>query len=113
MNLFRRRVFYDLASGEVLRSNMAQGDLNHEYTAAAEAAEAGLTNWGAFAWDEPDPEIEAAFAPFDADGNPRIVTVTVDVTATPPALQFAYAPPSEPEAGDDPYEIIDIMSGEV
>jgi hypothetical protein len=113
MEQYRRRIFYDLSNGAILCSYTATGALRSSYTADREAASLGLTNWGVFAWDEPDPEIEAAFAPFDAEGNLRIVTVTVDVSVTPPALQFAYAAPPEPEAGDDPYEIIDILSGEV
>jgi hypothetical protein len=113
MDAYRRRIYYDLSSGEVLYNHVQRGYLLGSYTPEQEAAALGLANWGVFTWDKPDPEIEAAFAPFDAEGNPRIVTVTVDVAAMPPALQFAYAAPSEPETGDDPYEIIDILSGEV
>lgn len=113
MDAYRRRIYYDLSTGAVLYNHVQHGYLLGSYTTEQEAASLGLTNWGVFAWDEPDSEMEAAFIPHDADGNPRIVMVVVDVATTPPSLQFSYAPPPEPEAGDDPYEIIDIMTGEV
>lgn len=103
--MFRRRFFYDLSTGAALRSCMAQGDLKRIYPAGQEAADVGLTNWGMFEWDEPDAAIEAAFADADADGNPRTVTASV----VDGALHFEYAAIKAP---DDPFEIIDILTGE-
>lgn len=74
-------------------------------SAAQEAADVGLTNWGVFEWSEPDQAIEAAFAPYDADGNPRTVTASV----VDGALRFEYG---AIETADDPFEIIDILTGE-
>jgi len=71
MSLYRRRIFYSFATGEVLRSYTAMGDLKREYPPEREAADVGLENWGVFDWDKPDAEIDAAMSPVDADGNPR------------------------------------------
>ncbi len=104
--MFRRRFFYDLSTGAALRSCMAQGDLKRIYPAGQEAADVGLTNWGMFEWSEPDQAIEAAFAPYDADGNPRTVTASV----VDGALLFEYV---AIPADDDPYAIIDTLTGDV
>ncbi|MGN0800720.1 MAG: hypothetical protein ACI4NU_09870 [Christensenellales bacterium] len=77
-----------------------------------EAALCGLTNCACMEWTEPDSEIESAFADIDSDGNPRIVNVSVDVSGTKPQLVFEYEAVPEPVASDDPYEIIDILTGE-
>lgn len=98
--LFRRRLFYDISTGDVLRSYTMRGDLNSAYTAAQEAADLCLTNWACMEWIEPDPEIEAAFAPVDAAGTARSVSVTVDVSGAEPQLVFAYAPLPEAEPGE-------------
>ncbi len=101
--LFRRRLFYDISTGDVLRSYTMRGDLNTAYTVAQEAADLGLTGCGCMEWTEPDPEVEAAFAPEDAAGNARSVSVTVDVSDAEPRLIFAYEPMPEPgtnEAAD-------------
>lgn len=101
--LFRRRLFYDISTGDVLRSYTMQGDLNAAYTAAQEAADLFLTGCACMEWTEPDPEVEAAFAPEDAAGKERLVTVTVDVSGAEPQLVFAYEPMPEPgtnEAAD-------------
>ncbi len=111
--MFRRRIFYDLATGNILHSYMAQGDLAPDYPPDAEAEELGFTGWGVFAWDEPDPAIETAMSPVDAAGDPRRVLVSVDVTGTEPQLVFAYEPITEAPAADDPYAIIDTLTGEV
>jgi len=68
-----------------------------------EAALCGLTNYACMEWTEPDAEIEAAFEPVDADGNPRIVNVSVDVSGTEPQLVFAYeaVPEQEPSETED------------
>ncbi len=98
--LFRRRLFYDISTGDVLRSYTMRGDLNTAYTVAQEAADLGLTGCACMEWTEPDPEVEAAFAPVDAEGKARIVTVTVDVSGAEPQLVFAYAPMPEPEPNE-------------
>lgn len=115
--MFRRRVFYDRAGGGILLSYMGQGDFidtatNH-FTPELEAARLGLANWGVFAWDEPDAEIEAQFSPCDEAGNPRAVIVAADVSASPHKLIFSYEPAQAESDADDPYGIIDILSGEV
>lgn len=108
--MFRRRVFYDLSSGEILHSCMARGALAPGYTIEQEAARLNLSNWGAFAWDEPDAAREAQFAPFDETGHPRVVRLAVDVASAPHAFAFTYGAAQEPD--DDPYAVIDILTGE-
>ena len=100
--MWMRRIFYDLATCAVLRMWAAHGDI--KVLAQAEEAEiCGLTGCGCMEWTEPDPEVEAAFAPVDAEGKARLVTVTVDMSGAEPRLVFAYAPMPEPgtnEAAD-------------
>ena len=98
--MFRRRVFYDAATGEVLRSSVMKGMLNPSYTADMEASALGLTNCSCMEWTEPDAAIEAAFEPVDADGNPRIVNVSVDVSGAEPQLVFEYAAVPEQEQSE-------------
>lgn len=57
--MFRRRVFYNLDSGELLHGSMAEGNLKPDYPPRQEAERLGLENWGVIAWDEPDETIEA------------------------------------------------------
>ena len=76
-----------------------------------EADAEGLTNWGVLEWNEPDAAIEAAFAEVDADGNPRRVNVSVDVSGEEPQLVFEYEA-IEAVTNEDPYEIIDILTKE-
>jgi len=73
------------------------------FTQERDAEVRGLTGCGCMEWAEPDPAIEAAFAPVDAEGAARLVTVTVDVSGAEPKLVFAYEPMPEPgtnEAAD-------------
>ena len=98
--MFRRRVFYNAETGAVLRSSVMKGMLNPNHTAAREAAALGLTNCACMEWTEPDSEIESAFADTDADGNPRIVNVSVDVSGADPQLVFEYAPVPEQEQSE-------------
>lgn len=107
--MFRRRIFYD-ASGKVLSCNMAEGALKANYSAQEEAADMGIAGCACMEWMTPDAAVEAAFAEADAEGNPRTVQVSVDVSGTKPQLVFAYAPIGDAEK-DDPYEIIDILTG--
>lgn len=97
--MFRRIVFYDPASGEVVHNCLMQGALLPR-TVEQEAAYFGLTNYGAFFWTEPDPEVEAAFAPVDAEGKPRSVHVSVDVSGETPELVFSYEPIPEGGTGE-------------
>ena len=90
--MFRRRVFYDAVTGAVLRCAMAEGCLAGDYTAEREAAALGLSGCACMEWMEPDAAVEAAFAPVDAAGNARTVTVAVDVSGEVPQLIFFYAP---------------------
>ena len=95
---FVRWVFYD-DTGAVQYIGMQRGDFKH--IPASELASAlGLTNCSCMEWTEPDAEIEAAFEPVDADGNPRIVNVSVDVSGAEPQLVFAYAAMPEQEQSE-------------
>lgn len=95
---FVRWVFYDTA-GAVQYIGMQRGDFKH--IPASELASAlGLTNCSCMEWIEPDAAIEAAFEPVDADGNPRIVNVSVDVSSAEPKLVFEYAAVPEPEQSE-------------
>ena len=60
--------------------------------AEREAAVLGLSGCAYMEWMEPDAAVEAAFAPVDAVGNARTVTVAVDVSGGAPQLIFFYAP---------------------
>lgn len=108
--MFRRRIFYNTEAGAVLHSYAAEGYLNPNYTVENEAAALDLTNRACLEWTTPDADIEAAFEPVDADGNPRIVNVAVDVSGEAPQLVFSYEAVPE-QTQDNPYEIIDIMEG--
>ena len=95
---FVRWVFYD-DTGAVQYIGMQRGDFKH--IPASELASAlGLTNCSCMEWTEPDAAIEAAFEPVDADGNPRIVNVSVDVSGTEPQLVFAYEAVPEQEQNE-------------
>ena len=97
---FVRWVFYD-ATGAVQYIGMQRGDFKH--IPASELASAlGLTNCSCMEWTEPDAAIEAAFEPVDADGNPRIVNVSVDVSGAEPQLVFDYT--AVPEQGQSEAE---------
>lgn len=98
--MFRRRVFYDAVTGAVLRTSVMKGMLNPNHTAALEADALGLTNYACMEWTEPDAAIESAFEPVDADGNPCIVNVSVDVSGAEPQLVFEYATVPEPEQSE-------------
>ena len=60
----------------------------------------GITGCACIEWSEPDPEIEAAFSPTDADGSPRIVNVSVDVSGEAPRLVFSYEAVPEPQPSE-------------
>lgn len=98
--VFVRWVFYD-ATGAVQYVGMQRG--NFKRISAADMASAlGLTNCSCMEWTKPDAEIEAAFEPMDADGNPRMVNVSVDVSGAEPQLVFDYA--AVPERGQSESE---------
>ena len=100
--MFRRRIFYNAETGAVLRAYAAEGNLKQDYAAENEAAALGLTDCACLEWREPVAEIEAAFEPVDAEGNPRIVNVAVDVSGEAPLLVFTYEaiPEMESETED-------------
>ena len=98
--MFRRRIFYNPETGVVLHSYVADGYLNPNCTAENEAAALGLTGCACFEWTTPDADIEAAFEPVDADGNPRIVNVAVDISGEAPLLVFSYGPVLEPQPSE-------------
>ena len=95
---FVRWVFYD-ATGAVQYVGMQRGNFKR-ISADAMAAALGLTNCSCMEWTEPDAEIEAAFADTDADGNPRIVNVSVDASGAEPKLVFEYASVPEHEQSE-------------
>ncbi len=90
---FRRWVFYDESTGEVLYTGMQKGDFKPVPKEKAAAA-FGVAGAACMEWTSPDPETEAAFAPVDGDGLPRVVTVSVDISGAEPTLVFTYAPMS-------------------
>lgn len=107
--MFLRRLFYDLTTGAMLRMLTLSGAA---IAPTLETDAEGLTNWGVVEWNEPDAETEAAFAEVDEDGKARTVSVTVDLSDSEPQLSFTYAPVEDPTERDDPYAIIDILTGE-
>lgn len=100
---FIRWVFYN-DTGTVQNIVMQKGDFKY-IPASVMALALGLDNWNVMEWTEPDPEIEAAFLPYDSEGNLRNVSVSV----VNGELHFEYSEIQE----NDPYEIIDALTGEV
>ena len=98
--MFRRRIFYNTEAGAVLHSYAVEGNLKQDYTAENEAAALGLTGCACLEWSTPDADIEAAFEPVDAEGNPRIVNVSVDVSGEAPRLVFSYEAVPEPQPNE-------------
>ena len=105
---FVRWVFYD-TEGNVKYEGMQEGSFRH-IPAEDVAASLGLTDVRCMEWRQKDPAVEAAFAGRDENGALRHVEVSVDVSGEEPKLVFAYTPVAETE-GDDPYAIIDILTG--
>ena len=94
-----RRVFYNQTTGDVLRTWSADGNFRM-LAQDDEAAICGLSGCACLEWREPDADIEAAIEPVDADGNPRIVNVAVDVSGEAPRLVFNYGPVLEPQPSE-------------
>lgn len=94
-----RRVFYNQTTGDVLRTWSADGNFRM-LAQDEEAAICGISGCACLEWREPDADIEAAFEPVDADGNPRIVNVAVDVSGEAPRLVFNYGPVLEPQPSE-------------
>ena len=92
---FVRWVFYD-TSGAVKYTGMQRGDFAHVPSEQVAAA-LGLANCACLEWTAPDADIEAAFEPVDANGNPRIVNVAVDISGEAPQLVFSYEAVPEPQ----------------
>lgn len=101
-----RWLFYD-STGAVRYSGTQEGSFRH-IPAADVAASLGLTDVRCMEWRQKDLAVEKAFSETDENGNPRNVEVSVDVGGTEPRLVFTYTPI---EAQDDPYSIIDILTG--
>ena len=97
--MFARRVFYNQTTGDVLRTWSADGNFRM-LAQDDEAAICGLSGCACLEWREPDADIEAAFEPVDADGNPRIVNVSVDVSGEAPRLVFNYEAVPEPQPSE-------------
>jgi hypothetical protein len=105
--MFIRKLYYDLATGEVLSSHMRQGSVrmttfDEDVAALPELAGRTEADTGCMVWESPDAETETAFAA--ASG------VSVDVTQTPHALVFDYTPAVvEP----DPVEVMEAALNEM
>ena len=97
--MFARRIFYDPATGDVSRMWCAAGNLRL-LPKDEEAAICGISGCACLEWREPDADIEAAFLPADAEGNPRIVNVAVDVSGEAPRLVFNYEAVPEPQPSE-------------
>lgn len=108
--MYIRRLYYDPENGNVLYTCTQQGDFGYTHPAVM-AAHMGYANAECMEWTTPDSAIEAAFAEVDADGKARRVNVSVDVSGDAPQLIFEYEAIEE-ASGDDPYEIIDILTKE-
>ena len=87
--MWLRRIFYNGNTGEVLCGYSMDGNIA-PFAQEKDAEIRGITGCACIEWSEPDPEIEAAFSPTDADGSPRIVNVSVDVSGEAPRLVFSY-----------------------
>jgi len=109
--MFIRRFYYDAATGAQLYSYTAEGQRLHTRPQEQEAESLRLENWGCMEWLERVPAIEAAFADVDAAGNPRIVEAYADMSGEEAKLAFTYTTIDDVPAGDDPYQIIDILTG--
>jgi hypothetical protein len=94
-----RRVFYNQTTGDVLRTWSADGNFRM-LAQDEEAAICGISGCACLEWREPDADIEAAFLPADAEGNPRIVNVAVDVSGEAPRLVFNYEAVLEPQPSE-------------
>lgn len=97
--MFIRRIFYDLSTGEIPCCYSMDGEIA-PFALEKDAEIRGLSGCACMEWTEPDPEIEAAFSPVDADGNPRIVNVSVDVSGEAPRLVFSYEAVPEPQPNE-------------
>ena len=97
--MFIRRIFYNGNTGEVLCGYSMDGNIA-PFAQEKDAEIRGLTGCACMEWTEPDPEIETAFSPTDADGNPRIVNVAVDVSGEEPRLVFNYEAVLEPQPSE-------------
>ncbi len=75
--MFLRRIYYD-DNGTVTEIELTEG------AAIAPAKKAG----NCIEWATPDPNVEAALAPYDKKGKPRGVTVTVNPKTL--ALTYTY-----------------------
>lgn len=87
--MFLRRLFYDLTTGDMLKMSLLMGAA---IAPSVDEEAEGLVGWGVVEWTAPEPATEAAMASADEDGNPRAVTVKVDVKSVPPKPVYTYAP---------------------
>lgn len=108
--MWARRVFFNKTSGKTLRMWVANGFFKL-LTQEEEAAICGLENWACMEWLVPNLSTEAAFAETGENGEARRVEVSVDVSGEEPQLVFTYTTIEDAPAGDNPYQIIDILTG--
>lgn len=110
--MFVRKLYYDNASGAVIRSSMMQGHVRltttdedmvalPELAAYADAPD----NLGCMVWTEPDAIVE--------DCMSRATGISVDVTVMPPTIIYDYTPLPEPEPtpSEDAETILRILEG--
>lgn len=107
--MWARRVFYNVDNGEVVRMWVMDGSFRL-LTQSEEALLCKIENWGCIEWLEKDPAIESLFSDVDENGNLREVNVFVDVSGSNPSLVFRY---DSVENIEDPYSIIDVLTGEI
>ncbi len=107
--MFYRRIYYDKATGEILDSRMAAGDvkvLTQEAEFALFHALQGRPpeTVGVLEWMEPDAAAEAQFA--------AQMLASVDVSADPPAMVFGPFPKPEPDELEQALEILGVEVNE-
>ena len=110
--MFIRRFYYDRESGAGLRTYTAEGARLKDVAPEVETARWGIDNWGLMEWTEKDDAVEAAFAPIDGEGKPRLVRPYVEDGE----LKFEYTPIGSEGADGTAaaaLELIDILTGEV
>lgn len=105
--MFYRRIYYDKATGDVLDSRMASGDIRvltraEEFSTFSTLAGYTEETAGVLEWMEPDAEVEAQFE--------SQILERIDTAQEPPAMVFGPFP--EPET-DELTQALEILGVEV
>lgn len=103
--MFYRRIYYDLITGTILDSRMAQGDIRIQTVAEELASFPALREYtrstvGLMEWLEPDAAVEAQFK--------VQMLERIDVTQIPHAMVFVDFPEPEPDERDVALEILGV-----